>query len=369
MFQLDAEIDKWCDALGLQGGDREATINELKDHLHREVKKQQVLGLDAEAAFKVATEKLGDPALLKTEFQKVQNGNFVGEVVTGLSTNAIRVFKAGDTLTLESSLRVPLKTMIFGVCLFTIIGVLSLAAYLVESSILPLVQIAFLLVALAYLFYEHYRGRTFLEITPETLRQQFRMGPLTLSDNIFATEFISELEAKRMLPGFNFGVCRVQFKYGSRIRAFNVGYYNDEAEYIIRQICETIPRLEDNKSAVATTNARSRLSNFTFATLALFPAPVYWRLGFTAEQIEAYYEKWPQLDVPASTELFLGMQSAFPWLMGYALLCTIPFFLLLTQRIKNARLVKRLERLLVVNGVLNWLILVGSGTLMLSRSI
>ncbi len=365
MFHLDQAIEQWCDSLEICNEDRESHIDELKDHLYREIKKQQVLGLTEEEAFTVATGKLGDPKTLQAEYQKVENGSFIGQVVEGLSSKAIRLSASGSTVALESSLRVPFKTLLSALIPFLLIAGVSIAAYIASSRIVVLVQVIFLLAVFIFIMYEHWRGRTFLEITPHSIRQQFRLGPFTLSDNIYATEFISELEAKRMLPGFDFGVCRVQFRYGSRIRAFNVGYYIDEANYIIEKICEAVPELREKENALAMTNARSNLSNFVFAILALVPVVVYWRMGAVASSIENYYDQRPLQDVPYSTELFLSWQPWLPWLLGYALLCTVPFFLLIARQIKPAKLVRNLERLIVVNGAVNWLISIVGGILLL----
>ncbi len=352
MFQLSQAIEQWCNSLNFKGEDREPLIEELKDHLYREIKKQRVLGLSEEEAFKVATEKLGDPNLLEAEFQKVQNGRSIGKVIKGLSSDAIQLSESGDTVRLESSLQVPFKTLLLVMVVITLVAGVSLAVYVAEPNLTILFQVVFSVIAMAYILFEHRHGRTFLEIKPDTIRQQFRIGPFTLSDNIYANEHISNLEAKRMMPGFDFGVCRVQFRYGTRIRAFNVGYYNDEADYIIRRICETVPRLKVSESAIATTTARSSLSKLSFAILALIPIPVFWRLDIAAQRVRAYYEQRPLEEVPAPTELLLGMQAYLPWILGYASLCSIPLFLLLMGQIKQLNLVKRLERLLVMNGLL-----------------
>lgn len=69
-FLLHSAIAQWCQRIVAKSGADQATLDELQDHLYCEVERQLTNGLPIEEAFALATQQLGDPALLNAEFAK-----------------------------------------------------------------------------------------------------------------------------------------------------------------------------------------------------------------------------------------------------------------------------------------------------------
>lgn len=78
MFNLDDEIDGWCRAIHTHWFNRNAQIEELKDHLYCEIAGLEKKGLSQEQAFFIATERLGNIEALITEYAK--NRGFVSSL-------------------------------------------------------------------------------------------------------------------------------------------------------------------------------------------------------------------------------------------------------------------------------------------------
>lgn len=69
-FNLDREVQAWCRSVHAYGWGRQARRAELADHLYCEIDRLQATGLSAQAAFRTATEQLGDVAALQSEHTK-----------------------------------------------------------------------------------------------------------------------------------------------------------------------------------------------------------------------------------------------------------------------------------------------------------
>ena len=70
MFDLNREVETWCEAvLGDNCGNSDR-MDELQDHLFSEIGRNQKLGLSEQEAFLKATERLGDTEQLGAEFAK-----------------------------------------------------------------------------------------------------------------------------------------------------------------------------------------------------------------------------------------------------------------------------------------------------------
>jgi len=70
MFDLEKAIAEWrrqMEASGIRG---DQVLHELENHLREEIERQVKSGMDAEAAFESATQKVGAAESLKIEFEK-----------------------------------------------------------------------------------------------------------------------------------------------------------------------------------------------------------------------------------------------------------------------------------------------------------
>jgi hypothetical protein len=70
MFDLEKAIAKWRKQM-LAAGIQTPTLDELENHLREEIERQTKSGVGGQPAFEAATEKIGQPGKLKTEFKKV----------------------------------------------------------------------------------------------------------------------------------------------------------------------------------------------------------------------------------------------------------------------------------------------------------
>lgn len=73
MFQLEREIDAWCQSIYESGCRRKAGIEELKDHLYCEIERLMSEGLSEKQAFVQATERMGRTEELFDEYFKNRN--------------------------------------------------------------------------------------------------------------------------------------------------------------------------------------------------------------------------------------------------------------------------------------------------------
>ncbi len=72
MFNLEHAIDDWCRSVVHTGCAPNATLDELKDHLHCLVEERQAQGMDAQTAFIEAIKQMGDHQMISDEYAKNQ---------------------------------------------------------------------------------------------------------------------------------------------------------------------------------------------------------------------------------------------------------------------------------------------------------
>lgn len=72
MFELDREVDQWCQDILNANCARQANLDELKDHLHCLIEEQVKQGQSEQEAFVSAIKHMGDSQLIKTEYSKNQ---------------------------------------------------------------------------------------------------------------------------------------------------------------------------------------------------------------------------------------------------------------------------------------------------------
>jgi hypothetical protein len=69
MFNLDQAIQEWRRQMSAGGVKASAALDELESHLREDIAQQLRSGSKADEAFKIASERIGSPARLKTEFK------------------------------------------------------------------------------------------------------------------------------------------------------------------------------------------------------------------------------------------------------------------------------------------------------------
>jgi hypothetical protein len=74
MFDLDHAIRDWRRQMGEAGFENPAVLDELESHLRDEVERQVQSGTDSGQAFESAIQRIGQPAVLKSEFAKAGAG-------------------------------------------------------------------------------------------------------------------------------------------------------------------------------------------------------------------------------------------------------------------------------------------------------
>jgi hypothetical protein len=70
MFDLEKAIAEWRQQMLAAGIKAPATLEELECHLREDIEQQIHLGLNAQAAFDLATQQIGQAGLLRVEFKK-----------------------------------------------------------------------------------------------------------------------------------------------------------------------------------------------------------------------------------------------------------------------------------------------------------
>ena len=70
MFDLEQAIADWRKQMLAAGIKTPAPLEELESHLHEDVAQQMREGIEAQPAFEAAVQKIGQPHVLKSEFQK-----------------------------------------------------------------------------------------------------------------------------------------------------------------------------------------------------------------------------------------------------------------------------------------------------------
>lgn len=68
MFNLEQAISHWRRELGPVGPPE--LLDELESHLRADIEQQLRTGIDAERAFSIAVERIGEPRMLRAEFKK-----------------------------------------------------------------------------------------------------------------------------------------------------------------------------------------------------------------------------------------------------------------------------------------------------------
>ena len=82
MFNLDHEMSKWCSELARQARVSDVQIEELRDHLYSEVRRQLAIGASEEEAFCRAVEQLGAIDEITREYSKNQR---IGHAISAIS--------------------------------------------------------------------------------------------------------------------------------------------------------------------------------------------------------------------------------------------------------------------------------------------
>ena len=72
MFDLDQAIADWRRQMLAAGIQTPVPLEELESHLHEEIERQTASGLNAQQAFEIAVQEIGQPGALKKEFKKVE---------------------------------------------------------------------------------------------------------------------------------------------------------------------------------------------------------------------------------------------------------------------------------------------------------
>jgi hypothetical protein len=102
MFDLEARVHEWTDALRSRGAFRDEDVVELESHLRDEIDALAKTGLSAEEAFLVAGHRVGGPEALAAEYVKVHGEPWRGMAFDTL-TDADR-FRARRDLVLAAAL-------------------------------------------------------------------------------------------------------------------------------------------------------------------------------------------------------------------------------------------------------------------------
>ena len=71
MFNLEGTVSRWRRQMVAAGIKPAEALNELESHLRDEIEHEMRLGASGEQAFQIATQRLGNVAAIKQEFQKI----------------------------------------------------------------------------------------------------------------------------------------------------------------------------------------------------------------------------------------------------------------------------------------------------------
>src|SRR3954471_19420717 len=72
MLDLESQIASWRRAMRTSGIKAALTLAELEDHLRGDIERRMGLGAEAQQAFEMAVQSIGNPQALRSEFQKIQ---------------------------------------------------------------------------------------------------------------------------------------------------------------------------------------------------------------------------------------------------------------------------------------------------------
>jgi hypothetical protein len=76
MFDLEKSISDWREQMLAAGIKSPVPLDELEIHLREEIERQMKSGLNGQNAFEIAVQKIGDTAMIKNEFKKVDAENW-----------------------------------------------------------------------------------------------------------------------------------------------------------------------------------------------------------------------------------------------------------------------------------------------------
>ena len=76
MFNLEQSIAEWRRQMLAAGIKTPVPLDELESHLREEIERQMKSGLSEQKAFETASQRIGQPHVLKSEFQKARSLTF-----------------------------------------------------------------------------------------------------------------------------------------------------------------------------------------------------------------------------------------------------------------------------------------------------
>src|SRR5580765_7357930 len=74
MFNLDHAIVDWRRQMAAEGIRTPAVLDELESHLREDIERRMRSGVAGKQALQAAIQQIGRPAMLKAEFERVENG-------------------------------------------------------------------------------------------------------------------------------------------------------------------------------------------------------------------------------------------------------------------------------------------------------
>ena len=120
MFNLDETIAQWRRQMLAAGIKSPEALDELESHLRDEVGQQVRSGANAQQAFEIAVEGIGEPDSLKAEFEKVESTRKTREwvkyailVLAGVPHSRLATTMNTPSPTLEPRWATYLKTVVF----------------------------------------------------------------------------------------------------------------------------------------------------------------------------------------------------------------------------------------------------------------
>jgi hypothetical protein len=85
MFDLEQSIADWRKQMLAAGIETPVPLEELELHLREEIERQTESGVSAQRAFESAIQKIGQPAALKSEFQKTNAPTIERKSITAIA--------------------------------------------------------------------------------------------------------------------------------------------------------------------------------------------------------------------------------------------------------------------------------------------
>lgn len=72
MRDLESQIASWRREMKVSGIGSREVLDELEGHLRDDIERRMQSGVEAQRAFELAAESMGQPRMLRSEFQKIQ---------------------------------------------------------------------------------------------------------------------------------------------------------------------------------------------------------------------------------------------------------------------------------------------------------